>query len=69
VLVFKGEHPATYSFKGGDYLIFFQIDILSSLEEKNVSLQRKTSALEASATSTLFLCRTELVPEIIAPAN
>jgi hypothetical protein len=69
VLVFKGEHPATYSFQGGDCLIFFQIGLLSSIEEKHVSLHRKTSMLEVSASSTLFVCKTELISEIILLAN
>jgi hypothetical protein len=68
-LVFEGILPANHSFHGGERLILFLRGSFSEVEESNVYLKRKPSVLEASASSTLFGLRVELVLNGILPAN
>jgi hypothetical protein len=48
--------PANQTLHGGDRLIFFNVDLFSYVEETHVSLQRKSSLLEAGASCTWFPC-------------
>jgi hypothetical protein len=49
--------PVNEGFQGGNVMNLFQIILFSSAEEKNLSLKRKPSKLEAGASSTLFPCK------------
>jgi hypothetical protein len=56
-LLLKGIMPVNEGFQGGNVTNLFQIILFSSAEEKNLSLKRKPSKLEAGASSTLFPCK------------
>jgi hypothetical protein len=58
-LVFEREMSCHLDFSSGDWLCLFQLGLFSLGEETQVSLERKPWVLEAGASSTLILVRTE----------